>query len=41
MIHEQMKNTIFDKVYPIGSINLSVKNTNPQGLFTGKLFAWG
>lgn len=30
-----------DKVYPIGSIYLSVNNTNPSSLFGGEWSSWG
>lgn len=33
--------TILDLTYPIGSIYLSVKSTNPSSLFGGTWVAWG
>ena len=33
--------TIFDMVYPIGSIYMSVNSTNPKTIFGGEWVAWG
>ena len=34
-------NAVFNEVYPVGSIYMSVNNTNPQTLFGGTWVAWG
>lgn len=38
---QQLNSTFLDKTYPVGSIYLSVKNTNPGTLFGGTWAAWG
>lgn len=42
MKNEMLKlNAVTEKVYPVGSIYMSVNDTNPKNLFGGKWIEWG
>ena len=41
LMHSDVYTTLFDHIYPVGSIYLSVKNENPSSKFGGTWVAWG